>query len=1145
MQKTIIGTLVALLAAGAVARDFPIDIPSIPDVRVTDVFWGARMETNRLVTVPAALDRYEQAGRLDNFRNAAARKLGIPYNGNSFEDSDLYRILEGAFLACLAHPDSNLQARAEAIIPIIAAAQEPDGYLYTAPTIDCVGRERRRAGPTRWSNLQDSHELYCMGQLVEAALAHKALTGKNDLMDVMWRNVDLISRTFGNGRSQLKRVPGHESPEIALPKLWRFAHEPATMELIKNFIDWRGRADLRPLYGTPGSTVFDAAYYQDHKPVREQREAVGHAVRACYLYTGMAEMLALTGDQTLRPALDAIWENVVGRKMYVTGGVGAHHAGEKFGADFELPNERGYLETCATLANALWQFRMFRLDGDAKYIDVFERILHNNFAAGVSIGGDAFFYVNPLASHGNVTRWRWHGCPCCPANVVRIIPQLGTYAYATAGDTLYWNLFMASDATLRLKGGDVKVRQTNNGYPWRGDGLALEIDPGAPRAFAVKVRIPGWARGACVPTKLYEQVNPASLDEVSLAVNGQPVALALDKGYATISRTWTRGDRIELSLKMTPRFVRADARVAEDVGRLAVERGPVVYCAEGVDNGGHVLNKYIPGSRIMESRHLGGDTTNVTICGLSLPAIRLPATARTRGVRAVAEAPATLTLVPNFAWSHRGAGEMQTWLPTSADLAEPAFIGRANASHCWKYDTLNALTASQTPSDSAGRKCLHFSFWPNKGTTEWVQYDLPLSEEIRDMTVYWLDDEATKGGCRLPQKVTVKVRPAKDAPWQAVEGATVEIAKDRPCAIRLPKAVTAQAIRLEIVLRPDVSAGLLGWSLAGAPPAAVPPEKMKEIYETVKTPYKRGMVLTPEKGEMLDNPSVFRHKDAWYMIFIRFDGKGYETHLAKSDDLIRWQRLGCIFQRGEKGAWDASQADGWPSLADTRWDGPNTLNTFNGRYWMMYLGGAKDGYETDPLSTGVAWTDDPSAVKQWTRCAGNPVLQSSDPAARAFERATIYKHFTVEDPSRACGGRFVNFYNAADKVSHRETIGMAVSDDMLHWRRVGDVPVIENGDPKRHSISGDPMFRRIGDLWVMFYFGYQWRPGGAFDTFACSYDLKHWTKWDGEPLIKPSADFDRGHAHKPWVLKHNGVVYHYYCAVGSKGRGIALATSAP
>jgi len=809
MRKTFVRVLAVLLAAGAAAGDFPIDIPSIPDVRVTDAFWGARMETNRLVTVPAALDRYEQAGRLDNFRNAAARKLGIPYNGNSFEDSDLYRIMEGAFLACLAHPDPALQARAEAIIPIIAAAQEPDGYLYTAHTIDCVGKERKRAGPTRWSNLQDSHELYCMGQLVEAALAHKQLTGKDDLMNVMWRNVDLVSRTFGNGRNQLKRVPGHESPEIALPKLWRFAHEPATMELIKNFIDWRGRADLRPLYGTPGSTVFDAAYYQDAQPVREQREAVGHAVRACYLYTGMAEMLALTGDQTLRPALDAIWENVVGRKMYVTGGVGARRAGEKFGADFDLPNEKGYLETCAALANALWQFRMFRLDGDAKYVDVFERILHNNFASGVSIGGDAFFYVNPLASRGNVTRWRWHGCPCCPANVVRIIPQLGTYAYATAGDVLYWNLFMASDATLRLAGGDVKVRQTNNGYPWRGDGLTLAIDPGAPRAFTVNVRIPGWARGACVPTKLYEQVNPASLAEVSLTVNGKPVALALDKGYATISRTWARGDRIELSLKMTPRFVRADMRVADDVGRLAVERGPVVYCAEGIDNGGHVLNKYLDVSDASCA-----EEADIAICGLHVPAIRLPAMARTRGMRAVTEVPTTLTLVPYFAWSHRDAGEMQTWLPTSADRAEPAFVGETSVSHCWKFDTPSALSCGQKPTDSAGRECRHFSFWPHKGTTEWVQYDLPAPEELRDMTVYWLDDEATNGGCRLPLKATVKVRAAKDAPWRAVEGASVEIAKDRPCAIRLPEPVTAQAVRLEIVLRPDVSAGLLDWSLA-------------------------------------------------------------------------------------------------------------------------------------------------------------------------------------------------------------------------------------------------------------------------------------------------------------------------------------------
>ncbi len=322
-------------------------------------------------------------------------------------------------------------------------------------------------------------------------------------------------------------------------------------------------------------------------------------------------------------------------------------------------------------------------------------------------------------------------------------------------------------------------------------------------------------------------------------------------------------------------------------------------------------------------------------------------------------------------------------------------------------------------------------------------------------------------------------------------------------------------------------------------------ETMKAIYEEVKTPYKVGMVLLPENNERIDGPSVFRHGDEWCMIFITFDGRGYETRLAKSRDLVNWRRLGCVFSRAKGGCWDSEQSDGWPALLDPCWEGPNTLAKFDGRYWMMYIGGSRRGYETDPLLTGVTWTDDPSAVKQWTRYPKNPVLSPFDADARAFERATIYKHYTVEDRTRACGGRFVDFYNAADAVSHREAIGMAVSDDMLHWRRVGAGPVIENGHPKRHSISGDPMIRRIGDVWVMFYFGYEWRRGGAFDTFACSYDLKHWTKWDGKPLLEPSEPYDKTHAHKPWVIKHDGVVYHFYCAVGDKGRGIALATSRP
>ena len=336
---------------------------------------------------------------------------------------------------------------------------------------------------------------------------------------------------------------------------------------------------------------------------------------------------------------------------------------------------------------------------------------------------------------------------------------------------------------------------------------------------------------------------------------------------------------------------------------------------------------------------------------------------------------------------------------------------------------------------------------------------------------------------------------------------------------------------------------------AFAKSAVVSPKEMQAIYEEVKTPHKVGMVLSPAENEMLDNPMVFRYADAWYMMFIRFDGKGYETHIAKSDDLLSWKRLGCVLSRGAKGQWDASQADGWPALVDTSWGKTNVLKKYKDRYWMMYLGGAADGYETDPLSTGVAWTDDPSAVKQWNRYENNPVLSPSDPDVRDFESRTIYKHFTVEDASRSLGGRFVNFYNAKPKGTWRETIGVAVSDDMLHWKRVGDGPVIENGAKTQHCISGDPMVQRIGNLWVMFYFGYRWKSGvnGAFDTFACSYDLKHWTKWEGEPLVKPSAAFDNVHAHKPWVLKHNGIVYHWYCAVSRRDgrdiRGIALATS--
>ena len=332
------------------------------------------------------------------------------------------------------------------------------------------------------------------------------------------------------------------------------------------------------------------------------------------------------------------------------------------------------------------------------------------------------------------------------------------------------------------------------------------------------------------------------------------------------------------------------------------------------------------------------------------------------------------------------------------------------------------------------------------------------------------------------------------------------------------------------------AAAMSSVAVCGAPIEGICPEKMQAVFDEVKTPFKYGMILEAPKGEMYDNPVVYRHRGVWCMLYIRFDGNGYETHLAKSDDLLRWERCGRVLARGEKGAWDSEQADGFPMLLDTDWGGSNGLKAFDGRYWLMYIGGSRQGYETDPLSTGVAYTDDPSAAKPWVKWGRNPVLSPMDGDARPFEKVTIYKHFAVEDPARALGGRFVDFYNGKD-VRGEEQVGIAVSDDMVTWRRYGaDATIVD-------TRVGDPMIQRVGDVWVMFYYCLGRTCRGAFDTFACSRDLVHWTIWQGEPLVQPSEPWDSEHAHKPWVIKHDGVVYHFYNAVGTRGRGLALATS--
>jgi hypothetical protein len=668
-MKTLL-TFVLLFVSSAVAvfassgGDYPFRPAELADVAVRPGFWLPRFETNRLVTLRTDFRRSEETGRIHNFE-AAGRRDGKGFRGIPYDDSDVYKIIEGAAYALATHPDPELEGYLDGLVDSIARAQEPDGYLYTARTLgfnygtNAVGAvDCGMMGPTRWSRLVCSHELYNVGHMYEAAVAHYRTTGRRTLLDVAIRSADLVDRTFGFAPTQLKCPPGHEEIELALCSLFRATGEKRYLALAKTFLDLRGRGDLR------GETW--GAAVQDHLPVLEQREAVGHAVRAGYLYCGMADVAALTGDGSYVKAIDALWENVVSKKLHLNGGIGARRrvtyadkslgtAHEAFGDAYDLPNEDAYLETCAAIANALWNQRMFLLHGDAKYVDVLERVVYNGFLSGISLRGDEFFYPNPLASKGGYRRSKWFATSCCPVNIVRFIPQIATFAYATRGDAAYVNLFIASDATLRLSSGDVGLRQETD-YPWEGLSRITVTPQKDGTRLALNVRVPGWCVGRPVPSDLYEQTVPGSSADFSVKVNGEPFAFTPVSGYCRIDRMWRKGDSVEVVMNMPVRRIKAHEAVKQDRGRLAVERGPVLYCAEGVDNGGWVLDKAIAPDA--EFRR-----TSCDILGNRYPAFVAAATVAAGCADGTAAQPCELTLVPYFAWCHRGDGEMQTWFP--------------------------------------------------------------------------------------------------------------------------------------------------------------------------------------------------------------------------------------------------------------------------------------------------------------------------------------------------------------------------------------------------------------------------------------------------------------------------------------------------
>jgi uncharacterized protein len=654
----ILAVICSSLAAHAQAKkDYPIQAVPFTNVKVNDNFWKPRLDVNRTVTIPSSFEQCKVTGRIKNFEMAAARE-GKFCTVYPFDDTDIYKTIEGASYSLKVHPDPKLEAFIDTLITLIKSAQEPDGYLYTARTID-PSNVGRMVGPERWVNeRQHSHELYNAGHLFEAATAHYLATGKRSLLNIALDNANLIESIFGQTKRHV--APGHQVIEMGLVKLYRVTGEEKYLALAKYFLDERGHVK----YDSTSKDVFrNGMYWQDHKPVTQQTEAVGHAVRAVYMYAGMADIAALTGDKSYLNAIDKIWKNAVGKKLYVTGGIGAAGDGERFGNDYELPNATAYCETCASIGNVYWNHRMFLLHGESKYIDVLEKSLYNSLLSGIGMDGKSFFYTNTLQikdhfRHNDIETKRsaWFSCSCCPTNVTRILPSVPGYAYAQRGDDIYVNLFITGSAELKTsKGTTLTVRQESN-YPWEGN-IKVLVEPARAARLKLLIRIPGWAQNEALPGDLYNFQTPPK-SNVQIMVNGKAIEMKIDNGYAVLDREWKKGDVVQLSLPMEPRKIYANEKLTEDLGKVALQRGPLMYCAEGVDNDGKANNLVLStGSQVsseFKPELFGGV---IVLTGeAKAPAVSADGTS-------ISTVSKKFTAIPYYAWAHRGEGEMTVWFP--------------------------------------------------------------------------------------------------------------------------------------------------------------------------------------------------------------------------------------------------------------------------------------------------------------------------------------------------------------------------------------------------------------------------------------------------------------------------------------------------
>lgn len=773
---------------------YPIDPVPFTSVKVSDSFWGQRLKASREVTIPLAFSKCEETGRYRNFELAAHPSDTTKVTGYSFDDTDVYKTIEGASYSLQTYPDKQLAHYMDSVLDIVAAAQEPDGYLYTARTMN-PKHPHEWAGSKRWEKVEElSHEFYNLGHMVEGAIAHYQATGSRKFLDIAIRYADCVCREIGDGEGQVVRVPGHQIAEMALAKLYLVTGDQKYLDQAKFFLDKRGYTSRKDEYS------------QAHKPVIEQDEAVGHAVRAAYMYAGMADVAALTGDTSYVHAIDRIWDNIVSKKLYITGGIGATNQGEAFGKNYELPNMSAYCETCAAIGNVYVNYRLFLLHGDAKYYDVLERTLYNGLISGVSLDGGGFFYPNPLESMGQHQRQPWFGCACCPSNICRFIPSLPGYVYAVKDNQVYVNLFMGNEAELKVGGKKVILHQETR-YPWDGH-VTLTVDKNAAGTFAMKIRIPGWVRNQVVPSDLYTY-SDGKRPGYSVKVNGEAVTSALEQGYFTIERKWKKGDRIELQLDMEVRTVKANGKVEADRGRMAVERGPIVYCAEWPDNSFNVLS-------LLMNQHPQFEVVERPDLLYGLNQIKTPVQTLEydeQGRLVVKDQ--ELTLIPYYAWAHRGPGNMAVWLPSEVRATRPVAIptlaskSQVSASHPAK--SLTAITDGLVPADENDRTIPYYHWWPKEGTTEWIVYEFPEKTEVSSSTVYWYDD-APWGSCRLPRSWKVYYK-NEAGEWTPVsEADAYPVSKGNPNTVHFAP-VSTSAVKLEVVLPEKYAAGMYEWEI--------------------------------------------------------------------------------------------------------------------------------------------------------------------------------------------------------------------------------------------------------------------------------------------------------------------------------------------